>query len=76
MRARTTDPKKDLRDDLLIWHWDTAIGVPPSIISIFILIDIISKVDYVVNRILSHRISIGVEEPKCYELLIRSVQIQ
>ena len=48
--------------DLIEGKRDTAIRVTPSIITVGILVDVVSEVDYIVYRVFPDGIPVGVEE--------------
>jgi len=52
------------REYLVIWLRNTADRVSPAIITILVLIDIIAKMNNVVNGVFSCRISVRIEESK------------
>lgn len=46
------------------WQWDTANALAPSVVSIFVLVDVVTEVKNVVYRVFARGVSVGVEEAK------------
>lgn len=60
-RSKTQDY---IRVDIVSWQRNAVVRISPTVLAIRVFIDIITKVDDVVDRVLSHGVSIGIEEPK------------
>jgi hypothetical protein len=56
--------------NLVAWLGNAAIGVTPAVVAIGVLVDIVAKMDHVVDRILPHGVTVSVEETEGWWLLV------
>ena len=45
-------------------QWDPSNSLAKAIIAVHVLVDVIAEVEDIVDRVLAHRVSVGVEEAK------------
>lgn len=60
---------------LSIWKWNPSNAVPPTVISVLVLVNIITKMDHIIDTVFSCRISVCIEEPKCYDQISKALVI-
>ena len=50
--------------NLLVGLRNSTERVAPSVVAVLILVNVVAKVDHVVDRVLAHRVAVGIEETK------------